>query len=198
MGGNRKSEIGTRQSLAAFTLIELMVVVGIIAVVMTMAIPTIYRQLHPESMQKAVSDIMEACSHARATAILNGTESVLTIMPQDRQIQVGSGGAAKRGEDRLFSPDVSGEDWRLPEERPRQTESAHFSARLSDRIQIEGIRLNYLDYTEDERVDVRFYPNGTCDEFSIFLLSDKGERRQIFLEVVTGLADVESDPNKFR
>jgi prepilin-type N-terminal cleavage/methylation domain-containing protein len=41
---------------AAFTLIEIMVVCAIIGIVMTIAIPSIYRQLHPESMQKAVNE----------------------------------------------------------------------------------------------------------------------------------------------
>ena len=73
-----------------------------------------------------------------------------------------------------------------------------FAARLSQSINIEGIRLNFLDFTEDEVVRVRFYPNGTSDEFSLFLVSNQGERRQIALEVVTAIADVESDPRKFR
>ena len=54
------------------------------------------------------------------------------------------------------------------------------------------------DWTEDEEAHVWFYSNGTCDEMSLVLLSDKGERRNIFLEVVTGLAEFEVDPLKFR
>ena len=42
---------------AGFTLVELMVVVMIMGVVMSIAIPTIYRQLNPESMQQAVRDV---------------------------------------------------------------------------------------------------------------------------------------------
>src|SRR5437762_14148606 len=74
--------------LRAFTLIELMVVVAIMGIVMTIAIPTIYQQLHPESMRKAVSDVMEACGHARARAILDGMETDLVIRPADRQFDI--------------------------------------------------------------------------------------------------------------
>src|SRR6266581_2780388 len=77
-------------SRPAFTLIEIMVVVAIMGIVMTIAIPTVYQQLHPESMRKAVSDVMEACSHARARAILNGAETELVIHPADRQFTVSS------------------------------------------------------------------------------------------------------------
>jgi hypothetical protein len=72
------------------------------------------------------------------------------------------------------------------------------SLKLPDRIVIEGMGINGEDYTEDEVGRVRFYPNGTSDEFSIVLRSDKGELRNITLEVVTALADVESDPAKFK
>jgi prepilin-type N-terminal cleavage/methylation domain-containing protein len=193
-----------RHALFAFTLIEILIVIGIIGIVMTIAIPSIYRQLHPESMQKAVSDIMETCTHARAQAILSGSITEIVIHPMDRTFSVGAASAAPtEPTKRLESLDVAGNEWRMEERHATSssstpTEGGLSSAKISDKIQIEGIRLNFLDYTEDEVVRVRFYPNGTSDEFSIFLLSDQGERRQIFLEVVTGLADVESDPQKFR
>jgi hypothetical protein len=38
---------------------------------------------------------------------------------------------------------------------------------------------------------VRFFPNGTCDEMTLVLRSDKNEWRTISLEVTTGLASVE-------
>ncbi len=185
----------------AFTLIELMVVVAIMGIVMTISIPMIYQQLHPESLRKAVTDVMEACSHARARAILNQVETDLVIRPGDKQFTVTavSGGAAPE-QNRLYSPDVAGNDWRTPPKpvtRGGDGDGA-FSVKLSDRIIIEGMGINGEDYTEDEVGRVRFYPNGTSDEFSIVLLSERGERRNITLEVVTGMADVESDPNKFK
>ena len=73
-----------------------------------------------------------------------------------------------------------------------------FSATLSDKITIEGLGINGEDWTEDETGRVRFYPNGTSDEMSIVLLSDRQERRNIWLEVVTGLAEFEVDPQKFK
>jgi len=184
---------------SAFTLIELMVVVAIMGIVMTISVPTIYQQLHPESMRKAASDVMEACSHARARAILNGAETDLVIRPGDRQFTVTGASSASVDPTQMRSPDVAGNDWRTPARSSGAAAGVgDFSVKLSDRIIIEGMGINGEDYTEDEVGRVRFYPNGTSDEFSIVLLSDRGERRNITLEVVTGLADMESDPHKFK
>ena len=186
---------------AAFTLIEIMVVCAIIGIVMTIAIPSIYRQLHPESMQKAVNDIKEACDLARGHAVLNGSTMKLVINNREKQISVVQG-EAKRSEpvsmDRLESKSVSGEEWRMPDREQAPAAAGVFTAKLADSIRIEGIRLNLMDYTEDEVVEVNFYKNGTCDEFSMFLLSRENERRQLWLEVATALLDFETDYRDFK
>ena len=67
-------------------------------------------------------------------------------------------------------------------------------------VQIELLDINKLphEFKSDESCKVRFFPNGTCDELTVILLSDQGERREIMLEVTTGLTMVESDPLRFR
>lgn len=46
--------------------------------------------------------------------------------------------------------------------------------------------------------EVRFYADGTCDEFNVILRHpESGERRQVWLEITTSLADIETDPAKF-
>lgn len=74
---------------SAFTLVEVMVVVAVIGVIMAMGIPSIVRSVRKEGMRKAVSDMVEACSDARANAILSGSTSDLVIRPQDRTISAG-------------------------------------------------------------------------------------------------------------
>jgi prepilin-type N-terminal cleavage/methylation domain-containing protein len=192
---------GRRHKAGAFTLIELMVVVAIIGIIMGIAVPSIYRQWHPDSMLKASKDFLEACTEARANAILSGTETYLEIRAQERQVSV-IGGAARSPvpDHKLESLSVSGEAWRMADRAPAQASGGGglFSFKLSDKIMIEGLGINGEDWTEDEIARVRFYPNGTSDEFTIVLLSDKGERRNIWLDVVTAMAEFEVDPQKFK
>lgn len=168
----------------AFTLIEIMVVCAIIGIVLTMAVPSIYRKLNPESMQKAVSDIMEACSHARAHAILQSVSVELVIRAEGGQISVqplGSGGGAGPGADRDLAEDL-----------PAAAGAGVFTARISDKIAVELLEVNFQDQMEFEEARVRFYPNGTSDEFRMLLVRpETQERRLISLEVVTALADVD-------
>jgi prepilin-type N-terminal cleavage/methylation domain-containing protein len=188
----------TYRPRAAFTLIEIMVVCAIIGIVMTIAIPSIYRQLHPESMQKAVNDIKEACDTARGHAVLNASTMRLVINNRSKEISVVAGEASRSEPmvDRLESKSVSGEDWRM--EDKKATGPGVFTVKLADTISIEGIRLNLKDYTEDEVVEVNFYKNGTCDEFSLFIADREGGRRQIWLEVATALVDIRTDPRTFK
>lgn len=183
---------------AAFTLIEIMVVCAIIGIVMTMAIPSVYRQLHPESMQKAVNDIFQACEDARSHAVLKGTTMKLVLRPGDRTFQVMQGPATgAAGGQRLESKSVAGEEWRMDERPVASTGSTLSNFKLADSIRIDAIGLNRKDYTEDEVVEVNFYENGTCDEFHIVIGGPDGDVRMIILEVSTAVPDIETDARKF-
>src|SRR5260370_24311140 len=190
---------GPRPSAPAFTLIEIMVVVAIIAIVMTIGIPFMkYTFVGGEGIDKAVRDVKEACSNARANAILNGVETDLVIRPFDKRLEVVPGGSRRVPEkDQLSSPSVSGEEWRMPEPAAPGG-AAVFTVKLSAKVMIQGLGVNGEDWTEDEVARVRFYPNGTSDEMSMVLISDKMEQRNVWLEVVTRLPDVETDPRNFK
>jgi hypothetical protein len=77
---------------------------------------------------------------------------------------------------------------------------AGLSTRLPDKVLIELMDINKLphEFRDDDNARVRFFPNGTCDELTLVLVSDQNERREITLEVTTALANVESNPTRFR
>src|ERR1700720_869739 len=88
----RPSAFGFRASLQAFTLIELMVVIGIMGIIMGIGIPFAFHAMHKESLTKAVSEVVEVCSHARARAILQGHMTEVVFHPKEGQLEVDGGG----------------------------------------------------------------------------------------------------------
>jgi hypothetical protein len=165
-----------------------MIVVGIMAIIMTIAIPSVYQQLHKDSMRQALVDVTDACREARAHAVLDGVATELRIRPGDRSISVVAGAAPPPA-----GPDgsiYSFEGENLVEHRPGG--GSIFSAKLSDHILIEFIGVNLVGELEKlDEVSCTFYPNGTSDELVILLRSDLGEIRKITTDVITGIADVE-------
>jgi prepilin-type N-terminal cleavage/methylation domain-containing protein len=181
------------QQRGAFSLIELMVVVGIMGIILTIAIPGVYRFMHPNPLQKAVDDLREACKAARELAVLRTTTAVLSIDLKGKSISIATGGSAPRA-----STSASLDPFSAPPSQPAEP-SRSGSYQVSDKITFEGVGINGLDYTDDERVEIRFYPKGTSDELSIVLLNTQnGERRNVWLDAVTGYADFEVDPQRFR
>ena len=105
----------------------------------------------------------------------------------------------------LSSPDLAGNDWRAVDNRAPGPQPAvagkagSLQTRLPDGVVIEAILAAGEDATDSELARVRFYPNGTSDEMNLVLYRpETNERRQLWLEIVTGLADLETDPTKFR
>lgn len=165
-----------------------MVAIGIIAIILSIAIPSVYQQMHQDSMRKAVADLTEACSQARSRAILNGVATELRIRPGDRSITVVESASQATGPTSGPSLSFEGDEF---VEKPASGSSV-FSAKLSDHIFIEFIGVNLIpNLHELDEVSSTFYPNGTSDELVILIRSDQGEVRKITTEVVTGIADVE-------
>jgi prepilin-type N-terminal cleavage/methylation domain-containing protein len=187
-----------------FTLLEIMIVVCIMGIVMTMGVPIVYKAWHKAPMSKAVSEIVEVCSHARALAILQGKEVDVVFHPHEGRFEVGSGAAAlaaqssSQAQDAL--PNTPASPGPSPPSMAPSASGSGLSGRLPDKVQIELMDINKLphEFRDDDVAFVRFFPNGTCDELTLVLLSDQNERREITLEVTTGLPNVESDPRRFR
>ena len=65
-----------------------MIVVAIMAIVMTMSVPIVYKVWHKAPLRKAVADVMAVCSLARQRAILQGTMTQVTFHPKENRLEV--------------------------------------------------------------------------------------------------------------
>jgi Tfp pilus assembly protein FimT len=163
-----------------------MIVIAIMAIVMTMSVPIVYKVWHKAPLRKAVSDVVEVCSRARAQAILKGAMTEVTFHPRENLLGLSSGAAAKG---------AGKETGRLPDAIIPAPSGSGLSAQLSDRVIIETLDINMsgIEYNDAEVAKVRFYPNGTSDEMRMILF-DGRDRVGIELEITTGLANVVPDP----
>ena len=152
-----------------------MMVVAIIGLIMATGVPAILSITHEAPMRKAVNDMMEICSHARAQAILGGQTTTIVFHPRVRQAALG-GGAGSSG------PAAPG---------TRVGQAAVNATEFGPGVVIEGLGINNFDYTDSEEARVRFFSNGTSDDMTL-VLSSNGEYRKITLEVTTALATVGS------
>lgn len=179
-------------SRRAFTLIEIMVVIGIMAIIFAISMPSIYRQMHKDSMRQAVSDVLDACGRARERAILTGVPTEVRIRPGDRMISVAgsSAPAAAPGANRTYSFEGEAGNEQIVEHKAGTGEL--FSAKISDRITFTYIEVNQeTDLEQAEEVVFVFFPNGTADEAGLVLRSDDNEARSILVDVITGIASVQ-------
>jgi type II secretion system protein H len=76
-----------------FTLIEILIVVGMIAIVMAFGIPSLVESNKKGPMRQATSDLLEACREARASAIVSGEPAYLVISARGDINDSGAGGS---------------------------------------------------------------------------------------------------------
>lgn len=173
-------------------MIEIMIVLGIMAIMAAVGVPAFYKAFRKEALRQAVSDVVEVLSNARARAILNDAPTVVVFRPQDRTLGINSAPAA----DPLGAAELPPAEGGVREARiPRP--GAMMSAQWSDRLVLEMLDVNFIEHKDDDEAHVRFFPNGTSDEMTVILRSENNEYRKISLEVTTGLASVETNPQNF-
>jgi len=169
----------------AFTLLEIMMVVAIFGLMLTMSVPAILRTMHQEPLRKAVNDVMDICSHARAQAILHGVPVSVVFHPRSGQVALASIATTNLTGSFLPSDAPAGEI------RPSTSNSSPLnSTQINSDITIDMLDINLLEYKGSDEARVRFFSDGTSDEMTLILHSGD-QYRKITLEVTTGLASVE-------
>ena len=172
----------------AFTLIELMIVIAIMAVVMSLSIPTFYRSLEKDTIRKATRDILDWCVDARAQAIISGRPCDLVIRPGERMILPQLAPTEGQSGDEMLLAELE----RRFSEASGEAGGGKVPGRLPEDITIMFIGVNFMpDLQNFEEVRVRFYPNGTGDEFTLLIRSDRNEWRKFTMDVATAVINWE-------
>lgn len=172
-----------RISGRGFTLIEIMIVVAIMGIMLTAGIPVINRAFNRDELGKAVNDIVEGCKAARDRAILQGVPFEF-VVKEDGELAVEVARDNDPSQPSQTQPTAARSTARIAE-----WIGADFPRKLGEHVAIELIDVNFIDHMGVDEARVRFYPNGTSDEFTVVMATAKAGQRQISLDVVTGLAD---------
>jgi hypothetical protein len=101
-------------------------------------------------------------ANARAQAIIQGKTVKVVFRPQEGTFAVEGGGAGGVGT----------------------------SGVIEDSLGIEMLDVNLIEFRDADSAAVRFFQNGTTDEFTLILHSDRNEWRKLSLESTTGLVTV--------
>jgi prepilin-type N-terminal cleavage/methylation domain-containing protein len=156
-----------QRSRRAFTLIEVMVVVAIMGLIMAFGVPTLYQMFNKSGFRKTISDLTDVCMVARRQAIMQGVTTEVVFHPHEGRWEV-AGGSSETG----------------------TTGGLSRSAQIDENTAVELLFVNQINCLDVEEGRIRFFPNGTSDELTMVLRSDKGEQWGITLDITTGLVSV--------
>ena len=188
-----------RTAVSAFTLIELMVVMGLMMIILAIGVPKMV-QGNRSPLGESLNAVMEACAAARRQAILTGSTSGVTIRGAEEGtgfiISAGSGGGRSRAQkDRDINSDMADFLDETPRPASKPSAGAGFSGRIHDEVAVHFISVNFDESMDKDQVEVKFYFNGTSDEFTIGMRHEYGDAvlRFVQLDSVTGLAYIKTE-----
>lgn len=189
---------------AAFTLIELMLVIMISIIILGWGLPNFLRSFEKQGIVKASFDVLEGCNQARAYSILSGKTAELIIRAGDGQMSIREAQGPRlirHWNDHEILQNV-GDQTSQNEDQNAQNENQNaetqkalaFKKSLEDEVSVEMIDVNFIDQMQFPEAIVRFFPNGTSDEFTI-VLRIEDEWRKITLDPICGVARLEDLQN---
>jgi len=185
-GATRRRPTG----VAAFTLVEIMMVLAILVIVLGVALPVMVGTVRKAPLRQALNDLDEGFLKARMLAILSGQPAELVIRAADGTLlvrQVSETGPvepealAEPGTAASAPPAVE-----TPADKPPREELPRFSAKLHESLAFRQLTVNLRDLMDEPEAVIRFQPNGTCDAFTAVLTAETGEERLLQLEITTG------------
>ena len=105
------------------------------------------------------------------------------------------GGKPKAANVQDASADLGGFPDETPKPTPKPGGGIGFSGRIHDEVAIHFISVNFNDPLDEDQVEVKFYTNGTSDEFTIGMRHEYGDQvlRFVQLDSVTGLAYIKTE-----
>ena len=170
----------------AFTLVELLVATAIGLIILGLAVPVL-REIRRPPIAQAAKDFLDACMHARARAIMEGRATQLAIRNAGRELAVELAPQGVLGA-------ANGVSSASAKEAGYEGPPPSFLREFPEEILYERIDVNTLSFLQASATAVRFYPNGTSDQFEAVITWRRTEPRLLTIDMMTGLGNAKALP----
>ena len=147
---------GKPDSRRGFTLVEVMLVVLIIGVALTVAVPEMTKSIRGNKLRTAASSIVKAGKYARSMAILSQQPVRLTFHKADGRVEAGG--------------------------PPKVNLNRTLEGVLIVNFEAEGAILS----SEDETITVHYQRNGRCTPYSVTLADSKDRTLTVEIAAFAG------------
>jgi hypothetical protein len=164
-----------------------MVVLAIVIITMALAYPAL-REVKRSPIAQAIKDFEEVCREARLQAILRGRPTQLVIRDGGAELIV------EMAPEGILGATNGVSALSIREYPPEEGQGPIIARRISDEVAFRALIVNQRNYMEAMATAVRFYPNGTSDQFDAELQWLRLEARRLSLEVMTGMLTIEDIP----
>ena len=161
-----------------------MIVITIVMMVIATGIPMMSRALNKNQLSKAVNDVLEGCKLARDRAILQNRTYAFVIRAKSEHEWDMTVEADKNNRTTAAASAASAS---APSSKDGGSLIAEFPRPFGQDVAFELIYVNLADQMGADEARVRFFPNGTADEFTL-IMHVQGKRRTIKVDIVTGAA----------
>lgn len=182
----------SRGSRAAFTLIELLLVLAVLIVVLSLATPSINRMFQRTALDRGADRVRAAMGEARVSAMKEGDVYAVFVAQGDNWFDVG--------------PFANSREQISRANRDRQYVNVQGNSGYEDNMLPNGIRFAPTEVLSDARgagvlagtegsgggglQQVLFYPDGTSQDASIVMQNEIGGVVEVQLRGLTGLSKV--------
>lgn len=198
-----------RASRDGLTLLELLLVLGILVLIASLSAPALLRLVSSQSLDKGAEMVRAEMARARVLSIRTGKVHALVLTPGGSSMEVrdfdsvfasGLGGAgSSRGQDQ--DNRVSNVDWGdgLLPKGVVFVEGETLSTARSDFVSSGGSTGSSSSSGGSSGGSVRpilFYPDGTCQDARVVLQNNKGETKQVTLRGLTGTTRVSTPSDR--
>ncbi len=174
-----------RCAAPAFTMIELILVIVIMALLAALAVPSFVGALRGQHLDAAAGGLASACQQARYEALFRGRTCwyVIDFDQQNARLlqePAGETNAAPTYEDIAAETNIL----------DSATAEVKDTVTMPKGVKMTGVQVQDGSQQNTGKVGFPFYNNGVCEPFRVFLQSEDGEIRAMDVDMFTARAKV--------